>query len=171
MGTGGAHCCGTLEAWPAERGATAAVRQLGGTGAEVLPAGPGHAVVVTADDWPYQFAPFASSGFPIVTLGWTGTTFVDTTSRHLDLVRADATHWMTLFDGNPADGLGYLAAWAADECRLSPPGEPGTTLEQLQAQGRLSGPPGRSQWPTGSAYLRALDQDLVAAGFCRSAPA
>ena len=73
--------------------------------------------------------------------------------------------WWTAFNSNPGLGLGVLAAWVADQCNLGQGTAAWTTVDQLQAQGRLSGPAG---WPQGAAYVQALKSFLAQHGYCPS---
>jgi hypothetical protein len=61
-------------------------------------------------------------------------------------------------------GLGWLAAWAADECTLGQSAQVSATLTELESQGFLGGQP--SGWPEGSAYVSSLRKFLAARGYC-----
>src|SRR5207302_4115133 len=118
--TGGAHCCTILRAYPR-------TGRESGTGLDVVignpdvdvrndPHGRG-AIIVTADDaFNYQFAPYASSGVPLEVLTFRKGGFADITRQYPHLVRCDAARWWKSFSADPANGLGTLAAWMADQC-------------------------------------------------------
>jgi hypothetical protein len=123
-----------------------------------------YAQIVTADNsFAYAFAPYASSGLPVEVLQFSPGRFADVTTQRLDLVTADAAKWWSAFTTDPGNGLGVLAAWVADECVLGQGTGAWTTVGQLQAQGKLSGPAG---WPTGAAYVPALKSFLAQHGYC-----
>jgi hypothetical protein len=72
--------------------------------------------------------------------------------------------WMRQFNAaGPGDGLGLLAPWVADECRLGQSAGAWATVGQLLALGKLAGPAG---WPSGAAYVPALKTFLTQQRYC-----
>jgi hypothetical protein len=165
--TGGAHCCTVVRAITVSTTGLGPVvaDDVGNPGASLSPDG-AHALIVTADNaFAYAFASYAESGMPLKVLQFDHGTFDDVTAQHLDLVTKDATTWWDVFDANNQKELGALAAWVADECLLGQGTSAWTTVNELQAQGQLSGPAG---WPTGAAYVQALGTFLAQHGYCSS---
>ena len=167
LDTGGAHCCTVVRAVTLSSTGLGPVvdDNLGNPGARLRADG-GHALIVTADNaFAYTFASYAASGMPIKVLQFSHGAFVDVTRQHPDLVSQDAVTWMTTFDGAQGNGLGALAAWVADECLLGQSVTAWSTVDQLQAQGMLTGPAG---WPTGAAYVAALRTFVTQHRYCPS---
>ncbi|MGD0381113.1 MAG: hypothetical protein ABSC30_14135 [Acidimicrobiales bacterium] len=167
LDTGGAHCCTVVRAITVSTTGLgpAADENVGNPGASLSPGG-GEAVIVTADNaFAYTFASYAASGMPVKVLIFTHGSFLDVTKQHLDLVSKDVSTWWSSFTSNPGNGLGALAAWVADQCVLGQGTSAWTTVDQLQTQGKLSGPAG---WPTGAAYVSQLKSFLVQHGYCSS---
>jgi hypothetical protein len=163
--TGGAHCCFVTRAIAlSSSGLAPAVDEaLGNPHASLSPDGE-HAVLVTADNaFAYAFSSYAASGLPVKVLQFRGGMFIDVTRQHPDLVAHDAARWWTAFNSNPGNGLGVLAPWVADECSIGQSVNAWKTVDQLQAQGRLSGP---SAWLQGAAYVQALKAFLPQHGYC-----
>jgi hypothetical protein len=156
--TGGAHCCTVLRAYPrtGRESSTGLDVVIGNPGVDVRsdPHGRG-AIILTADDaFNYQFAPYASSGVPLEVLTFRKGGFADTTRQYPDLVRRDAARWWKSFSADPANGLGTLAAWMADQCLLERGRSEGATVDRLLADGKLAGAPEESTWPTGATTSR-----------------
>ena len=169
--TGGAHCCFVVRAWPATPGATPTDENNGNAGTEVTKSLAGAEIVTADNSFYYAFAPFAASGAPVVVQSFGNGRFVDVTGQHPDLLQADANQWMSIFyqsesqGGSGLGGLGALAAWAGDECRLGITGEPWAILSQLQSQNMLNSPSG---YPTGQAFIDQLHRFLTQHGYCTS---
>lgn len=167
--TGGAHCCLVLDTYTmTSSGLDPEVVQqtIGDPGASVEDVH-GAAVVRTADDaFAYQFDSYAGSGMPVMALELRGRTYVDTTPDHLDWVAADAAKWWSTYeqDHAQAGGLGLLAPWVADECLLGKAASAWATVDQLQRQGALTST--LPEWPSGAAYVTALQQFLVQHHYC-----
>ena len=174
--SGGAHCCFSVQVFlPPTGGATPVSAPPGETGIDL--GNPGATlrveadtvVLVSADNaFAYEFASFAASGMPILVDTFSHNQFFDARPDYPILVRADAAMWWSVFQrassGPEPNGLGALAAWAADECELRTPNQPWATIDQLLTAGALDGPEG---WPTGPAYVSALRTFLAAHDYCR----
>jgi hypothetical protein len=161
--SGGAHCCTVLRALSLPSGSLVD-DNLGNPSASVTTEG-NRAIVVTANDaFNYAFTDYAHSGTPIEVLEFQGGQFVNTTGQHQRLVASDAQKWMQLFNSQPDNGLGYLAAWVADECVAGQGAQAWATVDQLRQQARLPGSPFSLG---GSSYVRDLHQLLDRQGYCR----
>jgi hypothetical protein len=165
--SGGAHCCTALDAYVLRSGGVHArplLKDLGDSGVSLI-ADAGHAVLATEDSaFAYEFASFGFSGLPLITLEIRGDRFVTTTALHPGWVAIDAGFQWGRFIQETDMGLGWLAAWAADDCTLAGSNEMLLTLDQLETQGFLDGQP--SGWPEGSAYVSDLRTFLSAHGYC-----
>ncbi|HZT66963.1 MAG TPA: hypothetical protein VFA11_14340 [Acidimicrobiales bacterium] len=162
LNLGGAHCCTIVRVVDPLTGVQteADLRNPPATMVD-RPAG---ALVVTGDDaFNYRFASYAGSGTPVKVLELRSGRLVDTTVEHLDLVAADAERWIKAFEDAPGNGLGLLAAWVADECRLGRSASAWAAVDRYNAEGSLTGPTG---WPTGSAYVSALRSFVSQRGYC-----
>jgi hypothetical protein len=165
LDTGGAHCCTVVRALPiSSTGLAPAVDDNVGNPAVALESDGDDAMIVTADNaFAYQFSSYALSGLPLKLEQFTPGRFVDITSQRPDLLTADAAMWWRNFTNSPDNGLGLLAPWVADECRLGQSTSAWATVQQLLAQGKLVGPAG---WPSGAAYVQALHTFLSGHGYC-----
>jgi hypothetical protein len=161
--SGGAHCCTVLRA--VSLSSRSVVDDDIGNPSASIATDAGHAIVVTADDaFNYTFTDYADSGSPLVVLEVQRGQFVNTTRQYQRLVASDAQKWMGLYHSQPDDGLGYLAAWTADECVAGQGAHAWATLDQLQHEGKLPGTPFS---PGGAAFVRDLHQFLDHHGYCR----
>jgi hypothetical protein len=167
---GGAHCCTAVRTIPltgsgAGTGVGTAVdTNLGNPGADVRTLG-GNAVLVTADNsFAFTFASYAESAMPILVETFQASAFADATRQYPSLITPDAAQWWQAWSApaNVGNGLGLLAAWAADECRLGQCSQAFATIDQLNGQGKLTGPSG---WSTGTAYVNQLHAFLVQRGY------
>ncbi len=120
---------------------------------------------LTADDrFAYAFAAFAFSGLPLEILRLDGATFTDVTGRYPALVAKDAARQWGAFQGNESarTGLGFLAAWAADEYTLGRHSAVTATLEKLLRAGELRSLTG---WAAGAKFIAALNHYLRQWGY------
>jgi hypothetical protein len=178
--TGGAHCCVTVRAVPADGGpavdrdfgnygpwlrnvssnVSSDVSSNGSSASATVPA------LVSADNaFAYQFASFAGSGPPVQLFSWTGTAFADVTRRHLDVVRDDAQSFLSAYDDpTQPEKLGFLAGWVADECVLRQAAAAWTFFDQQWQLGHvidLTDP----AWAA-TANEAAVPRFVVAHGYC-----
>lgn len=165
LDTGGAHCCTVVRTITlSTTGHGPVVDDDVGNPAASLAADGHSAVIVTADNaFAYAFGSFGASGLPVKVLQLGAGAFTDVTRQHLDLVTKDAAVWWTTFNADPGNGLSVLAPWVADECVVGQATSAWSTVGQLLAQGKLTGPVG---WPTGAAYVSALKAFLAQHGYC-----
>lgn len=165
--TGGAHCCITVRAVPADGGPTAD-RNFGNYGPWVRDVTSGAGlipVLVSADNaFAYQFTSFAGSGPPVQLVSWTGTAFADVTRRHLDVVRDDAQAFMSAYkDPAEPEKLGFLTGWVADECVVGDAASAWSFFDQQWQLGRaidLNDP------TAATANEAAVWQFVVSHGYC-----
>jgi hypothetical protein len=161
--TGGAHCCSTVRAVPAD-GNPAVDHDFGNyapwfrdvsSGAGQVP------VLVSADNaFAFQFASFAGSGPPVQLFSWSSTGFADVTRRHLDLVRADAESYLASYDDpTQPEKLGFLAGYLADECMAGDATGAWSFIDQQRQLGRLVD-------SAVAGYEPALRRFVVAHGYC-----
>jgi hypothetical protein len=63
-----------------------------------------------------QFTDDAHSGSPVQIWNWRGSTFIPVTGQYPTYVGSNATIWWRAYVTAKKDPLGFLAAWAADQC-------------------------------------------------------
>lgn len=118
--SGGAHCC-TVEQVFFYRSATNTYAEhehyFGDPIAKLAALGPGgRREFLSADDrFAYTFTDFADSGLPIQIFAFSGGRFTDVTRRHRSLIVKDAGVWWRAYTRDLSNGVGLIAAWAADE--------------------------------------------------------
>ena len=165
--TGGAHCCTILAAIPlgGRNLGVPVYRGPADTGVEVKVIA-GSALIVTADSsFDYEFASHAGSGMPIVVLEVQDGQLGDVTRQHRDVLDADDQQfWNGYLQDQNTEGLGSLAAWVADECRIGTSAHAFATLDLLNSQSKLQNQYG--SWPSGSAYISQLKTFLSQHGYC-----
>ncbi len=166
--TGGAHCCGVLEAYtPGSHGWHRSDDALGNSPATLTMVGDSPVIFSFDGAFAYRFANFAGSSMPIRLLQVDHGTFVDVTRDHLAVVARDAAALWTHFSAERDNPLGVLAAWAADQCELGRGDQAFARLAALARAGSLSPPDlPKTDTPSGSAYVTALRSFLVARGYC-----
>jgi hypothetical protein len=167
--TGGAHCCSVVQVFSFDPGVMAyrlAERNFGDPGARLTSLEPGKLEFESADDrFAYAFTSFAYSGLPSQIWEFREGRFVDVTREFPALIIADAKRQFKNFLANRRRGLGlgFIAAWAADEDQLG-----GRTvvdhtlarearLHHLRSGDRLS--------PSGTAFVEKLERFLKKTGY------
>jgi hypothetical protein len=181
--TGGAHCCFVVRSFSRSGGHWPSLdRDIGEVPPEVEQVD-GTPAVVTADSaFAYRFTDYAGSGLPVEILVVRDGRFADVTRQHPGAVRADAARWWAAYGSEPANPLGALAAWTADECLVGHEASAFATLSSLAHQGRLvaalTGPGDGAgsatsttagSWPSGEAYVRDLRTFLTQHQYCAPA--
>ena len=165
--TGGAHCCITLRAVPAD-GGPAVDHDFGNYGPWLRTVSNGPTpvpVLVSADNaFAYQFTSFAGSGPPVQLFSWTGTAFADVTRDHLDVVRDDAQSYLAAYnDPTQPEKLGFLTGYLADECVAGDAADASNFVDQQWQLGRVSD----LDDPTATiATEAAVRQFVVVHGYC-----
>lgn len=169
--TGGAHCCSVVQVYARDAAAgtyTLTERNFGDPGARIADlAGDGRLELASADDrFAYAFAAYAFSGLPIQIWRFAAHRFVDVTGSFPALVATDARRQYRAFRGAARQrfGLGFIAAWAADEELLGHDAKVMTTLAAQLRAGRLRSRDPRI-WPGGRRFIANLRRLLRRAGY------
>jgi hypothetical protein len=168
--SGGAHCCFITQVYRYDAPvATYSVsqRDFADAGASLRTLG-GAPVFVSADDrFAYTFAPFAFSGLPIQIWSFAQGRFSDVTRRYPAEIAADAARQYSGFATGRRQGLGlgFLAAWAADEDLLGHAPRVARTLAAANRAGELRSADGFSK--SDSAFIALLQRFLVKTGYRR----
>jgi hypothetical protein len=167
--TGGAHCCLFSQIYRYDGSGYVPLRHVWGDPSYALRDlnGDGRPELVSADDhFAYAFTSYAGSALPVQAWRYRAGHMADVTRSFPSLVRKNAaTLWKEYeheHTGEDADVRGVLAAWMADQYLLGQQDAGWTTLQQINAQGGLSGNP---IWPTGDAYLGKLRKLLTRLGY------
>jgi hypothetical protein len=122
-----------------------------------------HALVDTADWLGCGITACAGGGSPLVLQTLAASGVRDVTRRHRRLLRRDATWWYRGYAQDPRYGLGLLAAWIGDRCRLGPRADPWPTVHRLLVAGKLHGVAG---WPRDRRFVRVAHRELRQDGLC-----
>jgi hypothetical protein len=144
--TGGANCCFIDQVFSYDAGARTYVK----TQHNFLNAGArlatlsGRPVFMSGDARVTEagFTDTADSGTPIQIWRFAHGSFTDVTRSYPALIRADAAKWLRLFNHHLSNGVGLIAAWAADEDLLGHSSLVETTLGSLAAHHKLRTPLG-----------------------------
>jgi hypothetical protein len=88
----------------------------------------------------YEFTDGAASGEPIQILNFSSGKFHDITRNYPKLIEKDAAKWLKAFKGLHQDGVGVIAAWAADEDLLGHSKQVSTYLAKEAKAGDLRSP-------------------------------
>jgi hypothetical protein len=168
--SGGEHCCNLTQLFHYDTATASYVtvehvwgdpgyklQQLGGSGPVEF---------VSADDrFAYAFAAYAFSGLPIEIFRVSDGAFVNVTREYPALITTDAAGWWKSYreSRHTRYGLGYLAAWAADEYNLGDSAGVATTLRQLAGANELRSIPGFGAGGTG--FIAHLDHFLAKDGY------
>jgi hypothetical protein len=139
--TGGAHCCFVDQVFSYDPAKATYVK----TEHSFLDAGAKIAqlhrrwVFKSADARPAEDAltDFADSGFPIQIWRYANRKFTDVTRSYPALIRPDAARWLRAFTHHISNGVGFIAAWAADEDLLGNSKLVSTTLASEARRHRL----------------------------------
>jgi hypothetical protein len=160
--TGGAHCCVIDQVYTpgASRPTYVKTEHDFGAGATVTDIGNngGYEFVSVDGRFAYEFSDYAHSGQPIQIWTFDNRRFRTVTGRYPRLIRADAAKWMRSFNHNLSNGVGLIAAWAADEDRLGHFKLVSTTLNTYARKGKLrSGDP---SYASGRKFVTQLQRFL-----------
>jgi hypothetical protein len=161
----GNNCCSALELFRVRDGGVARriFDQLGGHSPQLRTVRH-HALVETADWLGCGITACAGGGSPLVFQTVTASRVRDVTRRYPILLRRDASRWYQGYAQDPRYGLGQLAAWIGDRCRLGPKARPWPTLHRLRVAGKLHGVAG---WPRDRRFVRVAHRALRQDGLCR----
>jgi hypothetical protein len=166
--TGGANCCFIDQVFSFDTGRQSYVssqHNFLNAGAALARLG-GRSVLRSGDSRITEagFTDTADSGTPIQVWRFAHRTFTDVTRSYPALIRADAAKWMRAFNRHIANGVGVIAAWAADEDLLGRSAQVDTTLRSLAAQHKLRTPPGLPQGSE-TAFVARLEKLLHKLGY------
>jgi hypothetical protein len=167
--TGGAHCCAIDQVFSEDPGTMtfAKTEKQFAAGVLVKRLGSGRRWrFVSADPvFQYQFTDYAHSGQPIQIWSFSGRRFHNVTRNYPNLIRSDAKRWFSAFRGNLDNGVGLIAAWAADEDMLGHSKQVASSLKAYAAKGALRSD--GSGLASGQKFVRELQKFLRQHGYTR----
>jgi hypothetical protein len=168
--TGGEHCCSVLQifSYAPTTGSYQLVERDFGDAADLIAdvAGDRRLEIESADDrFAYRFTSFAFSGLPLQIWRLQGGRLVDGTRAFPAALAADAARQWAAFVANRRQGLGlgFVAAWTADEALLGRRAAAARTLRAEARRHRLRSADHLS--PTGTAFIRTLNRFLARNGY------
>lgn len=154
---GGADCCTVADVYVPSAAMGSYVldsHNFGEAGYTLRNIGPhGRPLFVSANSAYYCSVTFcAASALPLQIVEFEAEKFVDVTRSFPKLIARDAARWLKLYDRNPKQGEGALAAWAGDEYLLGPShrGAVQTFLRRQRAERHLT-----------LAFVKSLDKLLA----------
>lgn len=109
------------------------------------------------------FTDCADSGQPLQIWSFSARRFHNVTRKYPKLIRADATRWLSRFKHHVSNGVGLIAAWAADEELLGKNKLVQSTLASEAKKGNLRD--GTSGQATGKKFIKALNKLLRRYGY------
>jgi hypothetical protein len=113
----------------------------------------------------YEFTDGAASGEPIQIFGFSAGKFVDVTRSYPALIAKDAAKWLKFFKHNLNDGVGVLAAWAADEDMLGHSAQVSAYVHKELRAGNLRS--GLGKQLSGENFVKRLQKFLVKEGYLK----
>ena len=166
--SGGAHCCFIDQVFSLDPGTMAYVKvehNFLDAGARIKKLDT-HYEFLSADARISEagFTDFADSGAPIQIWRLINRRFVNVTRQYPKLIKPDAAIWMKAFRRHLRNGVGFIAAWAADEDLLGKSKLVSSTLARLARQHRLRstlGLPHHSE----TAFVAELQKALRTLGY------
>jgi hypothetical protein len=169
--TGGAHCCFVTEVFRYDDAAshhyTSLLQVWGDPGykLEQLDGSRPYEFVSADDRFAYEFTAYAFSGLPLLIERLENGHFVDVTRSYPALIAPDAARWWKDYLENRSGktGLGFLAAWAADEYNLGKEASVTSTLAGLEKANELRSD--LSVWPSGAKFVTSLERFLLKTGY------
>ena len=168
--TGGEHCCEVLQvlSYDPGTGSYALAERDFGDAADLVSDvnGDRRLEIESADDrFAYQFTSFAFSGLPLQIWRFQGGRFVEATRGFARALGADAARQWSAFLANRRRGLGlgFIAAWTADEVLL---GRRAAAERRLRGEARAHRlRSGDRLSPSGMAYIAKLNRFLARDGY------
>jgi hypothetical protein len=174
LSTGGAHCCTVLQVFSLDPGTTTfrpIEHDFGDPGVLLEDIDHNERLELrSADDrFAYEFAPYAYSGLPLQVWSVQEGRFENTTIMFGRQLQADAKRWLKAFRANRARGLGlgFIAAWAADEDMLGLGKVVRSTLAREAAHRGLRSHEGYGS--SGRAFVSKLLRFLSRTGYAHAA--
>jgi hypothetical protein len=113
-----------------------------------------------------SFTDYADSGAPLAIWRLEGRRFVTVTTQFPARIKADAATWLRLFNHHLSNGVGLIAAWAADEDLLGNGKTVSSTLNALAAKGALRTPLGLPH-NSAKAFVTQLEKLLHQLGYTK----
>jgi hypothetical protein len=170
LSTGGAHCCTVVQVFTYDPGVMAyrtIERDFGDPGALLVSLEKGGAPEFESadDNFAYEFAPYAFSGLPVQIWSFHEGRFVNVTRSYPAVLEGDAAHQFRGFlaTRHEGEGLGLIAAWAADEYLLDHRSLVSRTLAREARHGRLHSH--ERYGPSGRAFIAKLTRFLKHDGY------
>jgi hypothetical protein len=139
--SGGANCCYIDQVFSFDPGTNTYVKasqNFGDFGVALKPLGGVERFVGANYAFKYAFTDGADSGEPIEILKFEGHKFVDVTRDYPALIAKDAKRWLKFFKRDLKNGVGLIAAWAADEDLLGHQAQVSSYLHQQLKAGHLN---------------------------------
>ena len=167
--TGGANCCFVDQVFsfgPALLTYIKSERNFSTNGARIRKIGGRWRFQSSDPAFDCTFTDCADSGAPIQIWKFGGRRrFTNVTKQYPGLISKDATRWMRLFKHHISNGVGLIAAWAADEELIGHRELVRSTLAAQAAKGALRA--GTSGEPEGKKFIAALNRLLRKHGYLR----
>ena len=155
------QCCFLLDTYAADVRARSGLQD--GLVAPRLRVINGKTAIVTADGgFLARFTDYADSPAPLRVLTVRNERQRDITDDYRAKLRRESGRWWTSYNNAPSRGLGFLAAWAADQDRLGNDAAVWPKLQELDDAGKLRGMAG---WPRSQAFIKALKAFLTNRGY------
>jgi hypothetical protein len=164
--SGGANCCFVEQvfSYDAATGTYAKASQnFGDFGASIKRLSGGVRFVGANYAFKYAFTDGADSGEPILIVKFAGGRFLDDTRSYPALIAKDAKRWLTAFKHDLKNGVGVLAAWAADEEQLGHSRLVTSYLERQLKAGHLKSAAGPKD--SGKHFITKLRRFLKKLGY------
>jgi hypothetical protein len=166
----GASCCFIDQVFsyaPATHGYVKAEHDFGSYGAALRRLGSARRwrFISGDENFKYAFTDGADSGEPIQIWSFSGGRFHNLTRRYPTLITSDAARWLRLFKHHLNNGVGLIAAWAADEELLGHDRRVQSTLATAARHGDLRD--GGDGLATGKRFITELNRLLHRLGYRR----
>lgn len=168
--TGGAHCCNLTEvfSYDAAHNDYSSLLHVWGDPDYTLDHLDHSKMLdwLTYDDrFAYEFAAYAFSGLPFEILRLENGRFVNVTRDYPAFAAVDAKRQWKYYLENRGGGtgLGFLAAWAADEYNLGKEASVTSTLDALEHAHELRS--NLNLWPSGAKFVVSLESFLLKTGY------
>jgi hypothetical protein len=166
--SGGANCCFIDQVFsydPSRKTFVKTEHDFGNAGALIKPIGPHRRLEFRSANpaFQYVFTDGADSGEPLQIWQFADRAFADVTRSYPGLIRKDAARWFKFFQRDLSNGVGLIAAWAADEELLGNDAFVQSVLATQANQGHLRS--GNSGTPSGQAFIAKLNAFMVKQGY------
>ncbi|MGH2867559.1 MAG: hypothetical protein ACRDNK_08325 [Solirubrobacteraceae bacterium] len=167
--SGGANCCFIDQVFsydPSHKTFVKTEHYFGNAGALIKPIGPHHRFEFRSANPAFQFVftDGADSGEPLQIWQFADRAFADVTRSYPGLIRKDAARWFKFFKRDLSNGVGLIAAWAADEELLGQDAFVQSVLATQANQGHLRAGNGGGN-VSGHAFIAKLNRFLVKQGY------